>query len=163
VNQRLPKKARFSALQDCALVPLLYLSSGWCINVVLVLYELSGLLMDALHDPNEGEIPSIHKKSKLSSLPNFAAKHGKDRESEIDRVIDTLQRATQVREAHHVTPAQDVAIPTILETILDRMWDVVDPAEKLVWISKDILKVLVKTICLNARRSQSYSTAIEVI
>jgi hypothetical protein len=31
-----------------------------------------------------------------------------------------------------------------LETILDRVWDVVDPAEKLVWISKDILKVLVK-------------------
>jgi hypothetical protein len=43
--------------------------------------------MDALHDPSDGEIPSIHKKSKLSSLPNFAAKHGKDRESEIDRVF----------------------------------------------------------------------------
>lgn len=83
------------------------------------------------------------------------------------------------QQSPQATPAQDTAIPTILETILDRLWDV-DPAEKVVWLSKDILKVLVKvltvclnlfrppfkitlqTVCLNARRSQSYTTAIDV-
>lgn len=36
---------------------------------------------------SDQDIPSIHKKSKLSTLPNFAAKHDKNRESEIDRVF----------------------------------------------------------------------------
>jgi hypothetical protein len=120
--------------------------------------------MDILHDASEGEIPAIHKKSKLSPLPTFGkTTYDGTRETEIDKLVDALNRATQVRVEHHSTPVQDLAtIPTLLETILDRMWEGVDPAEKLIWISKDIIKVLVTTICLNAKRYQNYSTAIDI-